>query len=725
MNYLQPLDFKIALQQLYDGEVDGADLCVPCSRAVNRDGGFAEIGCSAWMNDGFPDCEASQKPALYCALCRNIIRARARAERSGRASEIEPKLHKGLHDDSFTSRSFRAMMLASEDDGGESSFFSSSCEELSDDFEPQAEKLVRVINRTKIDVNLLRSWLDCCDRDHGPHCRNPYSILSIPTGPIGLRLIDVQNLCIVQTSFADRYIALSYVWGQAQQFMLTQANRHSLAAQGALLTAPIPQTIRDAMTLVAALNERYIWVDALCIVQDDIDGKQEQIDYMTSIYSKAYVTIVAVDGAGASAGLPGVPPTLRNRRSFPIAPGLCVVPERVELDGALEDSVYNTRAWTFQERILSRRCLFVLSQQVFSQCASTVCSEDRYGPPFDDTDDLSVIHIEKNPLVKAKRQADHPDRRDGKNEFGHYTTFVSEYSRKHMGYLTDVINAFTGIAGALTQLYGWIFHSGLPEAVFDLALLWTPVKSVTLRDTRSKELFPTWSWAGWVGAVDYNDVVNSPPQMPLHTVFKSHVKRYTILKQKTSHSFLSKCDKAEFGYFGSDDETIPAACTVGATPDGMADILSFECLTVPAGAMGLSPVPRYIQNTSCGTFVTPYTCFLFDAQNRRCGILYGLSHADVSSILACAHDLEFVLLSSFKRANSLTIHGVMIQFDRGDGTGYTIDERLFDPAFADTEWCTVNVLLVEIVAGYGRRIAVGQMHRDVWNAGQKRVIHVA
>jgi hypothetical protein len=68
----------------------------------------------------------------------------------------------------------------------------------------------------------------------------------------------------------------------------------------------IPRTILDAMRLVESLGERYLWVDSLCIIQDDEVFKYEEVNDMASIYVNACVTIVAARGKDSNFGLRGV-----------------------------------------------------------------------------------------------------------------------------------------------------------------------------------------------------------------------------------------------------------------------------------------------------------------------------------------------------------------------------------------------------------------------------------
>jgi hypothetical protein len=118
------------------------------------------------------------------------------------------------------------------------------------------------------DMKLIREWISLCDSGH--HECQPCT-----TGLRGsLRLIDVNQECLVDVLWGQGvpYFALSYPWGsQRQQLILTKNNTSSLYATRGIKNPS--RTIRDAMDLVKKLSERYLWVDALCIIQDDVVDK--------------------------------------------------------------------------------------------------------------------------------------------------------------------------------------------------------------------------------------------------------------------------------------------------------------------------------------------------------------------------------------------------------------------------------------------------------------------
>lgn len=112
--------------------------------------------------------------------------------------------------------------------------------------------------------------------------------------------------CIVNAPPEYRYVALSYVWGGIPFTKTTARNIALFREERGLDQNPLLNTITDSMKLVSLLGERYLWVDAVCIVQDDENAKAEQIAKMDLVYAGALLTIVAASGDTAAAGLPGV-----------------------------------------------------------------------------------------------------------------------------------------------------------------------------------------------------------------------------------------------------------------------------------------------------------------------------------------------------------------------------------------------------------------------------------
>jgi len=112
----------------------------------------------------------------------------------------------------------------------------------------------------------------------------------------------------VRYSLPIRYTALSYVWGQTEGvFKNVKSKRRKLFKDGCLSKnwKKLPATVKDAILLTEALAIPYLWVDRLCIVQDDKESLKHNISWMTSIYANAYFTIIATEGADDEFGLRG------------------------------------------------------------------------------------------------------------------------------------------------------------------------------------------------------------------------------------------------------------------------------------------------------------------------------------------------------------------------------------------------------------------------------------
>jgi hypothetical protein len=94
---------------------------------------------------------------------------------------------------------------------------------------------------------------------------------------------------------------------------------------------------------------------------------------------------------------------------------------------------------------------------------------------------------------------DMPTRIFQEEPFTQYTAAVELYTRRSLTEPSDILNAFEGVAGVLQSHMDTSMHFGLPLGLLDSALLWE-----SLQLLRRREGFPSWSWAGWVGEIQWN-----------------------------------------------------------------------------------------------------------------------------------------------------------------------------------------------------------------------------
>ncbi|KAH8663435.1 heterokaryon incompatibility protein-domain-containing protein [Tricladium varicosporioides] len=371
----------------------------------------------------------------------------------------------------------------------------------------------RLVKNT-IEPQLLRSWIDLCQSIHADQCCIP----SLPSERFGMRVIDVTRRCIVEAQPSQRYVALSYVWGQTQQLLLTEETKPRLEDQDNALRdddATIPQTIRDAVLACELLGERYLWIDALCIQQDNKASKDRQLEKMGLIYRCASFTIVAASGDSADAGLPGLRNSSRAFTQYSAdLQGVKVCSTLPLFGNSVVDSKWHSRGWTCQEKHLSRRLLIFSASQVFFRCKIGFFSEDTIMEGRDSI--VSMSRFEYSGRSDSDFQlSEHlpPIHRYGK--------LLIDYTSRQLGFENDALVALSGVLGTLSHAY--TFFWGLPHQNLLETLHWhSPSGDMTQR----RMAFPSWSWAGWAYPVQTaffpgsEGEIRYPPIVPITEFYR-------------------------------------------------------------------------------------------------------------------------------------------------------------------------------------------------------------
>lgn len=363
----------------------------------------------------------------------------------------------------------------------------------------------RLRSRT-CEPKILQTWLSKCESSH------PMCWWTGPKTSLRIRLFDIKFRCVrkfhISSDDTVRYVALSYVWGsQAQPLTLSRANHKMLSKKGAINLDELSRTISDAAVVVEMLGERYLWVDALCILQDDQDDLGEQIPLMGQIYTRSLVTIMAAASIDSNSGLPGVSTLARSeqRISEPLNGGVllrtCTPKYRKKLEDIgwsnrrdyLKDSKWETRGWTFQEKVLSRRCLFFMEEQVYWECQrASWCEETclETGPEYRFSWDVPNLRFfSDRDFPVGKRMA-------GDDVIWAFSHLIEEYTSRTLAFGKDTYKAFSGLVHILEDLTGAEIFQGLHASEFNRSLCWDNDKSSNLR---SGNEFPTWSWLAWTG----------------------------------------------------------------------------------------------------------------------------------------------------------------------------------------------------------------------------------
>lgn len=399
--------------------------------------------------------------------------------------------------------------------------------------------------------NLFKAWKELCQTQHGVKCSEIFK----GTPSICPRLIDVERRCLKMASESDRWVCISYVWGKTSALRLLNSNVQPFSSPGSLTSDILPKIAEDAIHVTRGLGERHLWIDSLCIVQDDAEDKRQFITQMDSIYALATVVIIAATCVDAESYLPGVRPGSRTQeqeqftiRDIPLVQSLDPV-RGVKVDlrtgratSYLGKTTWDTRAWTLQERFLAARSLVFTPEQVIWECEEAFWCEDS----FRDLPDISSdphrsslcggeLHLTWNSDVPTLDRF--------------YRITLEEYSGRSLTYDSDGLNAFSGIIRAFERSAGRKFLWGLPTAFLESTLAWgsrihrlrrRKGNELSILSAHGKDWFPSWSWAGWTGGasakLDCQNLTTEPLGLEFYRVEKDEATAVLLEQAKRGNT---------------------------------------------------------------------------------------------------------------------------------------------------------------------------------------------
>jgi hypothetical protein len=342
----------------------------------------------------------------------------------------------------------------------------------------------------------IKEWFNRCHDSHDA-CR----VLADSYVPSYLIQITAMgsgelNLRLVSKPATAPYVALSYCWGIDQNIKATTSTLEDLRRN--IDYFQLPKTMRDAIITTQKLGLQFLWVDALCIVQDDEIHTAHEIANMRRVYQNAHVTISAARARGCDQGFlhniqrPGLSADA-FRLSF-LAPDMTVgsIVCFYEHDTTHVADPIEGRAWTMQEYVLSPRVLkFSVDER------SWICLSSN----FDDND--------QSPASWWKRVH--------RNKFNTYRTFhraltrsftliswsdvVFLYSSRNMSDPNDILLAISGIADYIWQIHKGTYVAGMWREHFPGALMWQRDATPYRRPRQYRA--PSWSWAAIDGIIEY------------------------------------------------------------------------------------------------------------------------------------------------------------------------------------------------------------------------------
>lgn len=228
---------------------------------------------------------------------------------------------------------------------------------------------------------LLDRWIHLCDTTHNCNSVQKHKghVDSMPTRVLHVGTVENPCLRLVETgdSIKNKYIALSHCWGKLskeQKFVTSADNLDN--RKGDIPFDEMPKNFQDAVRATRSLGVTYLWIDSLCIIQEDEADWEVESAKMEEVFSSAYCTIAASSAQSSLEGFLGDRAPRAYVTVHPKQGGVLYLAEAIDdFQGHVEQSVLNSRGWVLQERALSRRTLHFTSIQVYWECGQGIYCE--------------------------------------------------------------------------------------------------------------------------------------------------------------------------------------------------------------------------------------------------------------------------------------------------------------------------------------------------------------
>ena len=363
-----------------------------------------------------------------------------------------------------------------------------------------------------------REWIKtCCDSHKQCKVIGQEGLSFLPTRVIDVGTSEKDAIVRLHVSAEGErgaYACLSYCWG-GDQFKLTRDNLEKLEIE--IPMGSLSLTVADGIEAARRLGLRYLWVDALCIIQDSDEDKAREIVQMGAIYKNSTITIAAATASASTQGF------LRTPRKPPPAavinlplPNGEVGPVHMTLyklvkAGSRRSKRYHPldgRGWCLQEYLLSPRLLYFSHWNVEWQCQHgevQLVHEDLFGDkkkaPHSATFRLPPGLFGKatasDVLDKYGRHLGNGEVWDRSRLFM-WRQVVEEYSKRGLTVRSDKLPALAGIAGELAHLWKYEYMFGMWKELFPWLVGWTAA-------TPGKRVgqIPSWSWASVSEPVEF------------------------------------------------------------------------------------------------------------------------------------------------------------------------------------------------------------------------------
>jgi hypothetical protein len=306
-------------------------------------------------------------------------------------------------------------------------------------------------------LSLVRGWIEECSTTH-VRCEQERQLRSedphrstLPSRVLDIGTIEGDPIRLVDTKdSSEKYICLSHSWGESQTLTLTKANYASLLKE--VPRSALQNVYSDAIAFSRRLGVRYIWIDTMCIIQDDANDWEIESTKMGLYYGQCWVCIAATSARNHD----GRCSTSSSQRRFtgngvdgsPYSIWIRPATAHISDGEHAEHFPLLTRAWVYQERRLSPRVLHFCRNEVFFECASMGVCECRKPQASTFNKDGTYWTKNRETYIAGHRLLFDVDESQYEKEHikQEWHAFVNGYSALDLTYAKDRLPALAGLA---------------------------------------------------------------------------------------------------------------------------------------------------------------------------------------------------------------------------------------------------------------------------------------
>ncbi|RSL53882.1 hypothetical protein CEP51_014809 [Fusarium floridanum] len=394
-------------------------------------------------------------------------------------------------------------------------------------------------------LQFLKDMLRTCELGHGEH---EFCFQQNPELPARLvQIMDDESLRLYETQPGERgaYIALSHCWGPREKLPIKTTKQTIPQHKACIPWDDLSAVFQDAVWLSRQLGVEYIWIDSLCIIQDDERDWEIESTKMARYYSGAHLTVAVETSPDGS--VPFLRETDdrwqrmvysthdRTGRSCSYIVREHHMNELFSYKG--DDNYFPAgkyllphRAWTLQESVLSSRIAHFTPSTVIWHCQGKSACEDAHrqlGSGISEWNAQRALHELYNAPITDE------NRREAAWKL--WASLVKQYTYRKCTFESDRLPAIGGIAEYFAPSFKGRYLAGIWEAYLPYSLCWAregEASSLALKES----IAPTWSWA------------SLPPEIALtNREEEFHVELDPEYRPKILEAFCKTSEVAPFG----------------------------------------------------------------------------------------------------------------------------------------------------------------------------------